>query len=132
MDAAELATIPFFAALSVEERERLAPCAKRTVVPAGLAITVMGERGDEFFVIEEGRAYVSQDAARLAELGPGDFFGEVALVDPEWRTASVLAATTMHLIVLTEGSCGALLRDNPQLADRLSIAARERLAQSGY
>ena len=41
-------------------------------MPAGLAITVMGERGDEFYVIEEGRAYVSQDAARLAELGPGD------------------------------------------------------------
>jgi voltage-gated potassium channel len=130
MDAAELATIPFFAALSEEERERLALCAKREVVPAGLVITVLGERGDEFYVIESGRAYVSQDAARLGELGPGDFFGEIALVDPSWRTASVEAATTMHLIVLTEGSCGALLSDNPQLADRLSTTARERLAQS--
>jgi CRP-like cAMP-binding protein len=129
MDAAELATIPFFAALSVEERERLAPCAKREVVPAGLVITVLGERGDEFFVIEDGRAYVSQDAARIGELGPGDFFGEIALVDPSWRTASVQAATSMHLIVLSEGSCGALLRENPRLADRLSATARERLAQ---
>jgi voltage-gated potassium channel len=130
MNPAELASIPFFAELSVEERERLAPSAKREVVPAGLVITVLGERGDEFYVIEDGRAYVSQEAARIGELGPGDFFGEIALVDPAWRTASVEAATTMHLIVLTDGSCGELLRDNPELADRLSATARERLAQN--
>jgi voltage-gated potassium channel len=130
MEVAELAGIPFFAQLTAEERERLAPCAKREVVPAGLVITVFGERGDEFYVIEAGQAYVSQDSGRLAELGPGDFFGEIALVEPGWRTASVQAATSMHLIVLTEGSCGALLRENPSLAERLYAAASERLARA--
>src|SRR3954449_1253696 len=92
MEVAELAGIPFFAQLTEEERERLAPCAKREVVPAGLVITVFGERGDEFYVIEDGHAYVSQDSGRLAELGPGDFFGEIALVEPGRRAASGQAA----------------------------------------
>jgi voltage-gated potassium channel len=131
MDAAELARIPFFAELTDDERERVAPCARREVVPAGLVVTVFGERGDEFYVIEDGRAYVSQETERLAELGPGDFFGEIALLQPDWRTASVQAATSMHLIVLSEGTCGALLRDNPHLAERLSAVARERLARAG-
>jgi voltage-gated potassium channel len=130
MEAAELARIPFFAELTPDERERVAPRARREVVPAGLTVTVFGEHGDEFYVIEDGRAYVSAETDRLAELGPGDFFGEIALLQPDWRTASVQAATTMHLIVLAEGMCGELLRDNPHLAERLSAAARERLARS--
>jgi CRP-like cAMP-binding protein len=126
----ELATLPFFSHLSDEELSRLAPFAKRTVAPAGLMITTFGEHGDEFYVIEDGRAYVSVESERLAELGPGDFFGEIALVGEEWRTASVLAATSMHLIVLSQGSCGQLLRENPQLAERLAGVARERLART--
>jgi voltage-gated potassium channel len=130
MDAAELARIPFFAQLTPDERDRVAPCARREVVPAGLVVTVFGDHGDEFFVIEDGQAYVSQESERLAELGPGDFFGEIALLQPDWRTASVQAATSMHLIVLSEGMCGQLMRENPHLAEKLSAAARERLARS--
>jgi CRP-like cAMP-binding protein len=130
MTADELAGIPFFAHLTEEERVRVAPFAKRSVAPAGLMITTLGEHGNEFYVIEDGRAYVSVEAERLAELGPGDFFGEIALVGEDWRTASVLAATSMRLIVLAGGTCGQLLRDNPDLAERLSRLASERLAQT--
>jgi voltage-gated potassium channel len=130
MEAAELSHIPFFEQLTPDELGRVAPRARREVVPAGLVVTVFGEHGDEFYVIEEGRAYVSQESERLAELGPGDFFGEIALLQPDWRTASVQAATAMHLIVLTEGTCGQLLRENPHLAERLAAAARERLART--
>lgn len=128
MTADELSEVPFFAQLAGAERERLAHCARREVVPAGLMITTFGERGDELYVIEEGRAYVTIDSQRLAELGAGDIFGEIALVGDDWRTASVLAATSMRLVVLT--SCAELMDDNPRLAERLFGMARERLART--
>jgi CRP-like cAMP-binding protein len=130
--ADELSTLPFFSGLSAEERERVAPCTRRDVVPAGLMITTLGERGDDtFYVIEGGRAHVEFGKHRLGELGPGDFFGEIALVDGDhWRTASVLAATTMHLLTVTDGACRRLLQDNPVLAQQLEDAARERLART--
>jgi voltage-gated potassium channel len=130
MEPNELAGIPFFAQLTDDELGRVAPHARREVVPEGLVVTVFGEHGDEFYVIEEGRAYVSQEDERICELGPGDFFGEIALLQPDWRTASVQAATAMHLIVLTEGMCGQLLRENPHLAERLAATARDRLART--
>ena len=130
MEPAELASVPFFAQLTEDELGRVASCARREVVPAGLVVTVFGEHGDEFYVIEDGRAYVSTDSERICELGPGDFFGEIALLQPDWRTASVEAATSMHLIVLSEGICGELLRDNPHLAERVTAAARVRLART--
>ena len=128
MTPAELGQIPFFAQLTQPERERLAHCARREVAPQGLMITTFGERGDELYVIEEGRAYVSVEAQRLAELGPGDIFGEIALVGDDWRTASVLAATSMRYVILT--SCTELIDDNPHLAERLFGMARERLART--
>jgi CRP-like cAMP-binding protein len=128
----ELASAPFFGELSSEERARVAPCTKREIVPAGLMITTLGERGDDdFWVIEEGRAHVSLGNKRLGELGPGDFFGEIALVDGDhWRTASVLATTTMHLLTVSDGACGRLLQDNPALAERLAGVAQERLGRT--
>jgi CRP-like cAMP-binding protein len=130
--ADELSTLPFFSDLSAAERERVAPCTRREVVPAGLMITTLGERGDDtFYVVEDGRAHVDFGKHRLGELGPGDFFGEIALVDGDhWRTASVLAATTMHLLTVTDGACRGLLLDNPMLAQQLEDAARERLART--
>jgi CRP-like cAMP-binding protein len=125
---AELAQIPFFEQLTSDERDRLAHCARREVAPAGLMITTFGERGDELYVIEEGRAYVSVEAQRLAELGPGDIFGEIALLGDDWRSASVLAATSMRYVILT--SCAELMSDNPRLAERLFGMARERLART--
>jgi CRP-like cAMP-binding protein len=128
----ELASCPFFCDLSAEELTHVAPFTRREVIPAGLMITTLGERGDDtFYVIEEGRAHVEFGTRRLGELGPGDYFGEIALVDGDhWRTASVLAATTMHLLTVVEGACGRLLADNPGLAEQLEATARERLART--
>ena len=128
----ELASCPFFCDLSDAERVHVAPCTRREVSPAGLMITTLGERGDDtFYVIEEGRAHVEFGTRRLGELGPGDYFGEIALVDGDhWRTASVLASTTMHLLTVSDGACGRLLADNPALAQQLADAASERLART--
>jgi CRP-like cAMP-binding protein len=127
----ELARIPLFAGLRPSELELLAKCARREVVPAGLAITTFGEHGDQFYVIEDGRARVTQDSKWLGELEAGDFFGEIALFEYEWRTATVQAATSMHLICISQRLFRELLADEPGLATQLEAAARERLARSG-
>ena len=129
----ELARISFFARLTPAERALVAGCARREVAPAGLAITALGERGDDhFYVIEAGRARVTQESERLGELGPGDFFGEIALLGSEWRTATVQATTTMHLICLSKRLLDDVLAAEPELAERLAAAARERLARSDH
>ncbi len=132
MNADELASAPFFCDLTDEERAHVAPSTKREVIPAGLMITTLGELSDDnFYVIESGNAHVSFGSHRLGELGPGDFFGEIALVDGDhWRTASVLAATTMHLLTVADGACGRLLEDNPVLREQLEAAAAERLKRT--
>ena len=128
----ELARISFFELLTPPERELVVRCARREVVPAGLAITTLGEHGDSFYVIEDGRARVTQESKWLGELGPGDFFGEIALFEGEWRTATVQAATTMHLICLSKRLFESLLAAEPELAARLTAKARERLDRSDH
>src|SRR5438067_12146301 len=101
MDANTLADAPFFSALSPEARTRLAPHAQRIEVDEGAQLTGEEAEGYLFFVIESGRAGVTQDGRELRELGSGDFFGEIALLEKSERTASVVARAAMQLIVVT-------------------------------
>ena len=86
----QLAAIPLFAQLQADERERFAGLAEEIVVPAGETIDSESDFAYEFFIIEEGHAEVVRDGRRLAELGPGDFFGEIGLLVTGRRTASVV------------------------------------------
>lgn len=126
----ELASVPLFQELTPAELELVARCALREVVPAGLTVTTLGERGDRFYVIEDGRARVTQDSKWLGELGAGDFFGEIALFEYEWRTATVQAATSMHLICIPKRLFDEVIAAAPELGERVAAAARERLARS--
>ncbi|HXF35761.1 MAG TPA: cyclic nucleotide-binding domain-containing protein, partial [Actinomycetota bacterium] len=85
MDAERLARIPLFQGLSKHEREQVARWADEVDVPAGKHLLDEGRLPHEFFVIEEGTATVTRDGRRLAELGPGDFFGEIAILAEERR-----------------------------------------------
>ena len=95
----QLASIPLFAELQPDELSRFAELAECVTVPAGETIDAERDFAYEFFVIEEGRAEVLRDGRRLAELGPGDFFGEIGLLVTGRRTASVVALTPMRLII---------------------------------
>ena len=89
--------IPMLAVLPPQALERLARSLTTMSVPAGVAVFREGDRGDRFWIIESGRVAVTRDGKQLDELGPGDGFGEIALLRDIPRTATITALTELHL-----------------------------------
>src|ERR1044071_2890368 len=96
-----LRKIPFFEGLSKKEIKLLATQTDELDVRAGKELATEGEFGHEFFVIEEGTADVFRVGEKSRELGPGDFFGEIARLEEDRRTATVKAPPDMSVIVMT-------------------------------
>jgi CRP-like cAMP-binding protein len=130
MDAKRLHGLGPFAAVKGKDLERLAQWADEVEVPAGEVLAQEGSFAHEFFVIEEGRAAVDKGGERIAELGPGDFFGEIGLLETERRTASVVAETPLRAIVMFQREFKQMQRELPAVAAQLESAIRERLAPS--
>ena len=124
-----LAQIPLFASLTKRERAQVARAADEVEVPEGKQLVEQGRFAYEFVAIEEGTAEVVQDGKTIRELGPGDFFGEIGLLEAERRTASVIAKSPMKLIVVFGPQLRSLERDMPQLHEQLRAAIRERLGR---
>ncbi len=125
---ARLTPLPFFTALSDDDLEVIARQADQVEVPAGEVLAREGDIGQEFFVIEEGTAEVTRNGDVLDRLGPGDFFGEMALVEEDRRTATVTATSPMTLIVLTGAKFRAIDESMPQLHALVAGAIRRRRA----
>jgi CRP-like cAMP-binding protein len=83
---------------------------------AGQVLCRQGEGGEEFFVIVSGTAEVKRDGRSLRQLGPGDFFGEIALIDHGPRTATVVATSAMRCLVLAHGQFRNVLGQNAAIA----------------
>jgi CRP/FNR family cyclic AMP-dependent transcriptional regulator len=128
MDKSKLKSVPLFDSLSNRELDRVAQQADEIDIREGTTLARQGEFAYEFFIIEEGTARVTVDGEHRADLGPGDFFGEIGLVESERRTASVEAATAMVLIVITRSSFRQVEREYPGVAQQIRAAIRERLA----
>jgi drug/metabolite transporter (DMT)-like permease len=109
------------------ERWRLARAAATIEVPAGTRVVRQGAPAESFYLIETGRAAVSRDARHVADLGAGDFFGELALLRNADRTASVVASTDMRVQVISRQEFGRSMRRLPTLACSVRDAALERL-----
>jgi len=128
VDDETLASVPFFSALSPASRRAVAPYAEQIELPAGTQLTGEGKRGYLFFVIKSGTAKVLQDEREVSELGEGDFFGEIALLETSERTASVIAKTAIQLVVLTEPAFKRLVETDAAAAGECEAAMRERWA----
>jgi len=127
MDAARLSSIPLFEGLSKKEREQVARLADEVDVPEGKQLIEEGEIGWEFFVLESGAVEVRIGDKEVATLGPGDFFGEVALEQPEHRrTASVTTTAPSTLIVMTGQAFRSVEGEMPEVAEKI------REAVAGY
>jgi CRP-like cAMP-binding protein len=126
MNQARLRDVPFFSKLKKKELELIARNADEVDVPAGKVLTKQGDLGDAFFVIEAGSAEVTRDGERINELGPGDFFGEVALVEEERRNATVTATTPMELIVMTRSSFRSIDKAMPHVHKMVQEAIEQR------
>ncbi|MDQ6805668.1 MAG: cyclic nucleotide-binding domain-containing protein [Actinomycetota bacterium] len=87
--------------------------------PIGRRVVLEGLRGSDFFLVVAGTALVLVDGWRVATLGPGDFFGEIAILGDGLRSASVRAETPLHCLVLPNGKLESLILDHPQLGINL-------------
>jgi CRP-like cAMP-binding protein len=126
VNEAALRRIQLFDGLSRKQRKLLAMRVDEVDVPAGKVLCCKGKTADEFFVIEEGTAKVVRDGQYLDALGPGDFFGEMGLLDDEPRNADVIAETPLTVIVLRGPALKELERDAPRLARRLRRSVQQR------
>ncbi len=127
MDAARLQGIGFFSGLTKQELERVASWADEIDVSEGQELASEGRFAHEFFVIEDGLAHVLKSGESIAELGPGDFFGEIGLLETERRTASVVAKSPMRVIVMFQREFKQMELEMPAVADRIRAAIRARL-----
>jgi CRP/FNR family transcriptional regulator, cyclic AMP receptor protein len=118
---------PFFADLSRNELLGLAKASEDMEVEEGKVLTREGESGREFFVIVEGEVVVTKDGNEIRRLGPGDFFGEIALIEDTPRTATVTATAPLRFFVLTRQSFRSLLAHQPELERKVNQALEERL-----
>jgi CRP-like cAMP-binding protein len=127
VDAKSLQRVPLFAGLSQRDREQVARRADTVDIPAGRHLLHEGRLPHEFFVILEGEVEVIHEGNHLATLGPGDFFGEIALVEHTRRTASVITTAPTTLAVMSPQAFDAVRREMPAVADRIAAAIRERM-----
>ena len=129
VDAKSLELVPLFAGLSHRDRDKIARWSDTVDLPAGKQLLEEGRLPHEFFVIIEGEVEVTHDGAHLATMGPGDFFGEIALIEHGRRTASVVTTAPTTLAVMSPASFAAMRREMAEVALRIDDAIRERLSR---
>jgi CRP/FNR family cyclic AMP-dependent transcriptional regulator len=123
-----LATVPLFSACSKKELQMVAKSAEHLEVPAGKVVVTEGAAGTEFFVIIDGRARVERHGRQVASLGPGGFFGDLALLDRAPRNASVIADSELEVARIGQRAFDALL-DHPGFSKKLLAGLARRLRQ---
>jgi CRP/FNR family transcriptional regulator, cyclic AMP receptor protein len=130
VDTADLKRVSLFADLSRSDLRKLAQWTDEVDVDAGTPLVREGEYAYEFFVIEEGTAEVTLGGEVIAELGPGEYFGEIALLARTHRTASVIAKTPMRLVVMFMREFASMADAFPKVAERVRAAMEQRLEGS--
>src|SRR3954469_20609810 len=125
-----LKRVPLFADCSRGELEQIAQIADEIDLAEGKELTRIGTSGREFFVLLEGEADVSQDGEIINKLGPGDFFGEIALVEDTPRTATVTATTPVQVLVITDRAFRQLLDKQPEIQRKVLVALAQRVKPS--
>jgi CRP-like cAMP-binding protein len=126
-----LRNVPLFAELDEDTLETLARQLHERRFPEGSAVTTEGSTGAGFFVIAEGNAEVIVGEEHRATLGPGDHFGEIALIDDGIRSASIVAATDLLCYGMTPWEFRPFVEEHPQVAWALleTLARRMRDTQ---
>jgi CRP-like cAMP-binding protein len=129
MDTDRLRSIQLFADIPDEDLVQIAPFADEISVEEGKRLVNEGDFAHQFMAIEEGSAEVLRGGEHVADLGPGDFFGEVGLLEKDRRNASVVAKSPMRLITLTGWDLKRLEKAMPQAADQIRRVMEERRAE---
>ena len=125
-----LSRVPIFSGCSKRDLQTIAKAVRPVGHTAGSVVATEGEPGAGLFVIDQGEADVTIGGRKLNHLGPGDFFGEMALLDGGPRTATVTATTDLSLFALTAWVYRGLLAEHPSIALRTLEAMAARLRRA--
>ncbi|TML95522.1 MAG: cyclic nucleotide-binding domain-containing protein [Actinobacteria bacterium] len=126
----ELKKVPLFSGLSQRQLKKLGRGFKERQFKAGTSVVRQGQMsGVGFFVITEGEAYVSVDGSEVARLGPGDHFGELALISERVRSATVTAAGPLNCLVMAFWDFREFAKENPDVTWKLLQHLVELLTQ---
>jgi CRP-like cAMP-binding protein len=126
VDAQVLAAVPLFASLDDLQLTQIAPWFEARSVSAGTELVGQGASGYSFYILTEGSAVVATDDAALAELGPGDFFGEAAILGGGRRDASVVITSPSQVLVMFGTEFRRLQQAQPEIAAAIEEIDRQR------
>jgi CRP/FNR family transcriptional regulator, cyclic AMP receptor protein len=124
-----LASVPLFSGCTTKELRDIARATVELTLDQGKEFVTQGDVGREAFVIVEGQAEVTRAGQTVAELGPGDCVGEMALLDHGPRTATVIAKTPLTVLVLGPREFAGLLDDVPTLTHKILAALASRVRE---
>lgn len=122
-----LAGIPIFSECSKKELKAISKLVTSVPIVAGKVLVREGDPGREFMIIAEGRATVKRNGRKIATLGPGDFFGELAVLAGVPRTATVTAETDMVVEAMNRQEFSSLLDESPAMAKKILLGAVKRM-----
>ena len=122
----DLTGVPLFEPLSSDELAELANWFDVRTAPEGMSLAGEGDSGYSFYVILEGEVLVTVDGATVATLGPGDFFGEMAILGGGRRNATVTTTTPSRLLVMFGTDFRRLQQEHPEIAARLEDVTQKR------
>ena len=126
IDVTTIAEIPLFEGLPADELERIAGWLEPIDVPAEWHLLNQGSYPDGFFVVLEGTVRIERNGDPIAELGPGEFFGEIALLEDNKRTATVATSTRVRAAVMDQADFFEMTAQIPAISKRITDAAIAR------
>ena len=126
MDASQLKRIPIFQDVPDEDLTVVTTFATSEEVPEGKPIVKEGDYANAFMAIEEGTARVTRGGEEVGELGPGDIFGEIGLIERQRRTATVEATSRVRLIKIEHWELQRMKKKLPDVYNKIARVAEER------
>jgi CRP/FNR family cyclic AMP-dependent transcriptional regulator len=126
LDASQLKRIPLFSEASDDELRRVAIFAESKEIPEGETVIEEGGFSNELLAIEDGKAEVTRDGKKIAELGKGDIFGEAGMLDDSMRSATVTAKTRLKLISMRHFEVKRLKKDAPDVYAKIEQLVEDR------
>ena len=122
-----LANVPLFSELSKRHLKRVAELMEQERYHEGAIVVHEGEEGDSMYVLAEGQADVVRGGRTVDRLLPGDFFGEISLLDAGPRTATIVADTPITVLAIRRGPFNRMLTQEPEIAGKILTALARRL-----
>jgi CRP/FNR family cyclic AMP-dependent transcriptional regulator len=126
LDVSLLKTIPLFAEVPDDKLRKIAPFAETDEFAEGQVVVKEGGYSNHFFAIEDGSAKVERDGEHIADLGPGDVFGEQGLLEKQERSATVTATSRLRVIKIEHWELARMRKSMPEVVEELQRQVQER------